>query len=321
MNIIEIKSLAEKIKANVENVIIGQGDVIELLITAIFVGGHVLLEDVPGMGKTVIAKALAKSIDVDFKRVQFTPDLLPSDLTGINYYNQQEGKFTFRKGPIFTNILLGDEINRATPRTQSSMLECMEERQVSVDGSTYNLDMPFLVIATQNPVETQGTFPLPEAQLDRFLMKISMGYPSVSDGKKIFKNFIENNPLETLNSVCTGNDIKEVFTALKKVYVSDEIQEYMLNIVEKTRNYDAIDLGVSPRGSLALLRTCQGYAAVHGRDFVTPEDVKYTVPYVFAHRIILRDSIRVRNVSSTQIISELISGVTVPTEEWKSKEV
>lgn len=318
METLEICKLKDKIKENVEKVIIGQGDTIELLITAVIAGGHVLLEDVPGMGKTVLAKAIAKSVNVDFKRVQFTPDLLPSDLTGINYYNQQEGRFMFRKGPVFTNILLGDEINRATPRTQSSMLECMEEKQVSVDGETYQLSKPFFVIATQNPVETQGTFSLPEAQLDRFLMKINMGYPNLSESKEIFKRFMESNPLQELEPVCAGNDIIEASIAFQKVYVSDELQEYMLNIVEETRKDVNIALGISPRGSLALLRSCQAYAAVKGRDFVTPEDIKYIVPYVFAHRIIVKDSVRIKNISKADILSQLVSRVAVPTENWEN---
>ena len=316
MEIKEIKLLGEKIKENVNKVIIGKSEVIDIMLTAMIVGGHVLLEDVPGTGKTVMAKTLAKSIGATFKRVQFTPDLLPSDLTGINYYNQKLGEFTFRSGPIFTNILLGDEINRATPRTQSSLLECMEEKQVTIDGETYILDKPFFVIATENPIETQGTFPLPEAQLDRFLVKLSMGYPSIEEGKQIMQRFIMNNPLEELQVVCSKEELVEASKSVGKVYVSEDIQEYILKIVQGTLNHDSVVLGVSPRGSLAMLKACQVYAALKGRDFVQPEDVKILCPYVFSHRIILKDNIRFRGVKSTSIIEELLNIIPVPTEKW-----
>ena len=316
MEIKEIKLLGEKIKENVNKVIIGKSEVIDIMLTAMIAGGHVLLEDVPGTGKTVMAKTLAKSIGATFKRVQFTPDLLPSDLTGINYYNQKLGEFTFRSGPIFTNILLGDEINRATPRTQSSLLECMEEKQVTIDGETYILDKPFFVIATENPIETQGTFPLPEAQLDRFLVKLSMGYPSIEEGKQIMQRFIMNNPLEELQVVCSKEELVEASKSVGKVYVSEDIQEYILKIVQGTLNHDSVVLGVSPRGSLAMLKACQVYAALKGRDFVQPEDVKILCPYVFSHRIILKDNIRFRGVKSTSIIEELLNIIPVPTEKW-----
>jgi len=316
LEIKEIKLLGEKIKENVNKVIIGKSEVIDIMLTAMIAGGHVLLEDVPGTGKTVMAKTLAKSIGATFKRVQFTPDLLPSDLTGINYYNQKLGEFTFRSGPIFTNILLGDEINRATPRTQSSLLECMEEKQVTIDGETYILDKPFFVIATENPVETQGTFPLPEAQLDRFLVKLSMGYPSIEEGKQIMQRFIMNNPLEELQVVCSKEELIEASRSVGKVYVSEDIQEYILKIVQGTLNHDSVVLGVSPRGSLAMLKACQVYAALKGRDFVQPEDVKILCPYVFSHRIILKDNIRFRGVKSTSIIEELLNIIPVPTEKW-----
>ena len=319
MEINEIKELSEKIKQNINKVIIGKSQVIDVIITAMIAGGHVLLEDVPGTGKTVMAKTLAKSIGASFKRVQFTPDLLPSDLTGINYYNQKVGEFTFRSGPIFTNILLGDEINRATPRTQASLLECMEEKQVTLDGKTYILDKPFLVIATQNPVETQGTFPLPEAQLDRFLVKLHMGYPSLEEGKQIMQRFIMNNPLEELEVVCSKEELIDASKSVLKVQVADEIQEYMLKIVEGTLNHSSVVLGVSPRGSLALLKACQVYAAIKGRNFVTPEDVKLLSPYVLSHRIILKDKIKFMGVTSNSIIEELLNTIPVPTENWSSR--
>lgn len=316
MNVLEIKNVGARIKENVEKVIIGKSEIIDIILTSIIAEGHILLEDVPGTGKTMIAKSMAKSIGGEFKRVQFTPDLLPSDLTGINYYNQKVGEFTFRKGPIFTNILLGDEINRATPRTQSSLLECMEEKQVTIDGITHKLDRPFLVIATQNPVETAGTFPLPEAQLDRFFVKLSMGYPSLEEGKAIYKRFINSNPIEDITEVCSKEELNDASKSYQNVHVSDDLQEYMLKIVDKTLKHESIVLGVSPRGSLALLKSCQAYAALQGREFVVPEDVKKMVPYVLAHRIIIKDNLRLRGKDSVTILDEILGEIAVPTESW-----
>ena len=313
----EVKVLAEKIKNNVQKVIIGKDKVIDIVTTALIADGHVLLEDVPGTGKTVLARSLAKSVNCDFKRVQFTPDLMPSDLTGINYYNQKEGEFTLRQGPVFTNILLADEINRATPRTQSSLLECMEEKQVSIDGTTYKLDRPFFVIASQNPVESQGTFPLPEAQLDRFLIKINMGHPTLEEGKQIFKRFIEDDPLEELQSICGKEEIIEARKMCRKIFVSDDVQEYILKIVEATLKNENIILGVSPRGSLAMLKASQVYAAINGRDFVTPDDVITLAPYVFAHRLIIKNTLKLKGTLSCEnIIKEIVGQVEVPTESW-----
>lgn len=316
----EVEKLASLVKENIQRVIIGKDEVIDMVITSIIAGGHVLLEDVPGTGKTVLSRSLAKSIDCNFKRVQFTPDLMPSDLTGINYYNQKIGDFILRKGAVFTNILLGDEINRATPRTQSSLLEAMEEKQVTIDGETYKLEEPFLVIASQNPVESQGTFPLPEAQLDRFLIKINMGYLNNEESKDMLKRFMENSPLEELEPVCTKEDILEARKLCKKIFVSDDVLEYIVNIQRKTLNNNNIALGVSPRGTLAMLKALQVYAAIKGRKYATPDDVKKLAPYVLSHRIIIKNNLRIKGVSNKEIIKEVLGNVKVPTENW-GKEV
>ena len=285
-----IKELAQNIRTNVEQVIVGKTDVIDLTLTALIAQGHVLLDDVPGTGKTKLARSIARSIDAGFSRVQFTADLLPSDLTGIHYYNQKESEFVFRAGPLFSNILLADEINRATARTQSSLLECMEERQITVDGKTMILDRPFLVMATQNPVETQGTFPLPEAQLDRFMIRLSLGYPDTEDSRKILDRFRTGDPLISLKPVCTKDDLIRAQDLYMQVYVSDAVLTYILRIVQATRTDEAILLGVSPRGALALMKAAQVYAAIHGRNFVTPDDIKKLMIPVLSHRLILTAS-------------------------------
>jgi MoxR-like ATPase len=291
----EIKLLSEKMKANVQKVIVGKDEVIDLLMIALIASGHVLLEDVPGMGKTLLAKSLARSLDLEFKRIQFTPDLLPTDISGLNYYNQKSGEFVFRPGPVFSNILLADEINRATPRTQSSLLECMEERQVTIDGQTRKLEEPFLVIATQNPVETQGTFPLPEAQLDRFLLKVKMGYPSTEEGIEVLKRFKARQPLEELESVASREEVLEAQRNYSNVYVSDDIFRYIMDIVERTRIHPELILGVSPRGSQALLKCVQVHAILKGRDYVVPDDVKALV-MVNIHRYFLTSTRHTNNL-------------------------
>lgn len=319
LEISEIRNLSLSIRENIEKVIVGKGEVIDRFLIALLSSGHILLEDVPGTGKTMLAKTAAKSIDGDFRRIQFTPDLLPSDLTGINFYNQKKGEFEFRAGAVFTNLLLADEINRATPRTQSALLECMEERQVTIDGETRKLSAPFIVIATQNPVETQGTFPLPEAQLDRFLVKVDMGYPSSDDGVAILKRFKSENPLDSIKPVATADQIVDAQKSYTKVFVSDDAMTYIIRIAEETRQHQDIILGVSPRGTQALLKAAQVCAILRGRDFVTPDDIREMVPSVFGHRIILKSSARIKKNQNLAVLDAILSSVPVPTEDIRAK--
>lgn len=307
-----------KVKENIEKVLVGKGDVIDLVLTSLAAGGHVLLEDVPGTGKTMLSKSLAKSLDASFGRVQFTPDLLPSDVTGLNFYNQKEGEFQFKQGPVFANIILADEINRATPRTQSSLLECMEERQVTVDGVTRKLEEPFFVIATQNPLETTGTFPLPEAQLDRFFMKLSMGLPDEKEELGILERFISDQPYDQLEPVCTKEDIVNSKAQIQSVYVHKQLMEYIVALVHATRNDREILTGVSPRGSLALLRAVQAYAWIQGRDYVVPEDIKKVAVPVMAHRLVLSRGYG-GALTGEMKIQQILEKVAVPTEEWERK--
>lgn len=313
MDYAQIAPLARKINQNISQVIVGRSKEIEWILTVLFAGGHVLLEDVPGTGKTTMAKALAKSLRCSFSRVQFTPDLLPADITGMRIYNQQTCTFTFVKGPAFTNILLADEINRATPRTQSALLECMEERQITEGGVTYPLADPFLVIATQNPVETQGTFPLPEAQLDRFQMKLSLGYPTQEEALTLMQRFIRHQPLAEIQPVADTDDVRDAAAACVQCQVNPDIMTYMAALCEAARNPDRVRLGPSPRALLALMRCCQALAAIRGRDYVIPDDVKELAVPVLAHRIVLR-GIDFQN-DSGHFVRELLGQIPVPTEK------
>ncbi|MEH7222361.1 MoxR family ATPase [Bacillus sp. JJ1566] len=303
-----------KVKENIGKVIIGKDDVIELVLNSLINKGHILLESVPGTGKTMLAKSFAKSISGNFKRIQFTPDVLPSDITGIQFFNPKEQEFQLRPGPVMTNILLADEINRATPRTQSSLLEVMEERQVTIDGETLKLPSPFVVIATQNPIESQqGTFPLPEAQMDRFFVQIDLGYPSFEEEKQIMRTYRQNNPIEEILEVLTKEEIQKMQAEVGQVRLSEEVEDYLLRIVHATRKHADVEVGVSPRGTLALMRAAQGKAYLEGRMFVTPEDIKFMAPYVISHRLVLTMEGSLKK-TNRQIVQELLSSVSVPVE-------
>ncbi len=308
------KDLANKIISNIGKVIVGKEELIRLILTALLAEGHVLLEDVPGTGKTKLAKSLARTMNGEFSRIQFTPDLLPTDITGLNIYNRQKDEFVLRRGPIFTNILLADEINRATPRTQAGLLECMEEKQATIDGESYDIGNPFFVIATQNPVETAGTFPLPEAQLDRFMMKLSMGTLERSEELDVLARYMESDPLEALESVITLEELMAAKAEASKVFVHKCIQEYIVDLVAKTRVGDAVVMGVSPRGSLALLKCAKAYAYLDGRDYCVPDDVKAVALPVLAHRIILSYGV----TDTKEMVQRIVNHTPVPTEDFSA---
>ena len=309
------KEFISKIQANIQKVLVGKEEVTKLLLTALLADGHVLLEDVPGTGKTKLAKALAKSLNVQFSRVQFTPDLLPGDITGINVFDRQKNEFTLRKGPVFTNILLADELNRATPRTQAGLLECMEERQVTIDGVSYTPGEPFFVIATENPIESAGVFPLPEAQLDRFLMKLSMKLPTREEELRILELYLEDDPLHTLTSVVSLEELMAARTEAAKIFVHPCIREYMVQIADATRCADGILAGVSPRGTLGLLRCVKAYAYLQGRSYVIPDDVRTLAVPVLAHRLVC--SFGSDTGSTADRMEAILSSVPVPTERFE----
>jgi MoxR-like ATPase len=312
-----ITELGRKVQGSVSRVIVGKLDEIELMLVAMLCEGHVLIEDVPGTGKTTLAKALARSLDCTFHRIQFTPDLLPSDITGTSIYNQQTGQFEVRHGPIFSQVLLADEINRSGPRTQSALLEAMEERQVTIDIDTAPLPRPFMVLATQNPIELEGTFPLPEAQLDRFLIKLALGYPGENDERAILRRFREESPLDSLEPAASAEDVLQAQRAVRKVFVSPAVEDYILHVVRATRQHDTVELGASPRATLALYRTSQALAAIQGRGFVLPDDVKRMALPVLSHRIILSTRTRLRGRDNGAIIKEVVDSVPVPVETAK----
>jgi MoxR-like ATPase len=309
-----IRGLAERAGDNIERVIVGKRGVIDLLLVALLCEGHVLIEDVPGTGKTMLAKSVARTLDCSFRRIQFTPDLLPSDVTGVSFFNQRSQEFEFRPGPIFSQVVLADEINRATPRTQSALLECMEERQVSLEGETRLLPRPFLVLATQNPIELEGTFPLPEAQLDRFFLRLSVGYPSDADERDVVRRFRMGSPLDELPSVIAVSELTAIQRAVRNVHVSEAVEDYVVRLVRATRLHAALELGASPRATLALYRAAQALAGLQGRGYVLPDDVKRLAAPVLSHRLIASAQSRLRGRGAGDILTEILGTVPVPVE-------
>jgi MoxR-like ATPase len=310
-----IRAMAQRAGNNIERVIVGKRDLIDLLLVALLCEGHVLIEDVPGIGKTMLAKSVARTLDCSFRRIQFTPDLLPSDVSGVSFFNQRMQEFEFRPGPIFSQVVLADEINRATPRTQSALLECMDERQVSLEGETRALPRPFLVLATQNPIELEGTFPLPEAQLDRFLLRVSVGYPSEADEKNIVRRFRTGSPLDELPAVVETAELVAMQRLSRLVHVAEAVEDYVVRLVRASRLHASIDLGASPRATLALYHAAQALAGIRGRGYVLPDDVKRLAPSVLTHRLITSAQSRLRGKGATDILNEIVASVPVPVED------
>ena len=310
-----IKEVVDRISDNIQKVIVGKREVIELTLVALLCEGHILIEDVPGIGKTMLAKAIARSIGCAFRRIQFTPDLLPSDVTGISFFNQKNQEFEFRPGPLMAQIVLADEINRATPRTQSALLEAMQEHQLTIDGETYSLPRPFMVLATQNPIELEGTFPLPEAQIDRFLIQLGLGYPSEEEENDILLRFEREDPLETLGPVVDAAVLLEMQREVRTIRVEESVRRYIVQVARATREHPAVELGVSPRGTLSLYKTAQALAAIEGREYVIPDDVKRLAPYVLTHRIIISPQTRLRGRTPEEVMMEIVDSVPVPVEE------
>ncbi|HEX9117967.1 MAG TPA: MoxR family ATPase [Anaerolineae bacterium] len=307
-----VTTLAQRVVGNVERVIVGKRQEVQLALIALLCEGHLLIEDVPGVGKTMLARSIARSIGCTFRRIQFTPDMLPSDVTGVSVYNQKKSEFEFRPGPIMAQIVLADEINRATPKTQSALLEAMEERQVTVDGITYHMERPFLVLATQNPIEYEGTFPLPEAQIDRFMLRISLGYPSAADEMHVLSSQREHHPVQDISQVVSAEELQAAQEMVKQVYVDELIEEYIVALATATRNHAAVYLGASPRGSLALFKAARAYAALQEREYVIPDDVKALLEVTFAHRLIISPSARIKSVDARAIVDEIARSVPVP---------
>ena len=308
----DVKEFGERVISNLETVIVGKRQSLELVVIGLLCQGHILIEDVPGVGKTMLARSLAKSLDCVFNRIQFTPDMLPSDVTGVSIYNQQKNEFEFRPGPIIGQIILADEINRATPKTQAALLEAMEERQVTVDGLTHRMPQPYIVLATQNPIEYEGTFPLPEAQLDRFLLRMRLGYPSVNDEIRIIEDQKLQHPIESLSPVASGVDVMQIGEVVRAVFLSNAVKRYIVDLSIRTRQSQDLYLGASPRGSLFLARAAQARAALHGRDHVLPDDVKALAVAVLAHRVIVSAATRLRELGSDRIVQEIVNSTPVP---------